>query len=218
MTLLWTFVLAVLLSLSLTHGADEGVPRSKKRQSSAGGSNTFQHPLQALQGYSSEHRRQDRQGSRGIKTGLLSHRSLHPLGAPEDDGPGLEGMSPVRVEMGPVRERDRGRVSHNNLLGTRKGRGHGNGQERHMEHRRHGGHKGKHGKGSDLSSPMKDKNVFEDPLFSALTLPSEPPPPAGLSLVRAPLWLPWLRMSILQHCPQPPPNPRGQEKARVRET
>lgn len=184
MTLLRTVVLVALLSsLVLSHGADQGVPRGKRRQSSAGGSNSLQHPLQALQGYSSERRRHNRQGSRGTKAGLLSHRSLHPLGQPEDEGPGLEGMSEVRVEMGPARDRDRGRMSPNNLLGTRKGKGHGNGQERHMEHRRHGGHKGKHGKGFssalDLSSPLKDGDVFEDPPFSALTLPSEPPSPSG---------------------------------------
>lgn len=184
MTPLWTVVLVCSLSfLGLSNGADQGVPRGKRRQSSAGGSNTFQHPLQALQGYSSDQRRHDHHGSRGSRAGLLSHRSLHPLGQPEDEGPGLEGMSPVRVEIGPVRDRERSRMSHNNLLGTRKGRGHGNGQEHHMEHRKHKGHKGKHVKGfspaQDLSAQPKDEDVFEDPPFSALTVPSEPPSPNG---------------------------------------
>ncbi|XP_033823108.1 draxin isoform X1 [Periophthalmus magnuspinnatus] len=187
MTLLWTVLLVVLMTfLNLSYGADTDirVPRGKKRQSSAGGTNTLQHPLQALQGYSSDHRRQGRHGSRGTKAGLLSQRSLHPLGQPEDEGPGLEGMSPVLVEMGPTRDRDRGRTSHNNLLETKKGKGHGNGQAPHMEHRRQG-HKGKHSKGFspglDLSASLKDRDVFEDTPSSGLTLPSDPPSPSNTS-------------------------------------
>ncbi|XP_072308264.1 draxin isoform X2 [Eucyclogobius newberryi] len=176
MTLVWTVLsIALLTFLDLSHGADPEVPRGKRRQSSAGGSNTFQHPLQALQGYS---RRHERQRPRGTKAGPLLHRSLHPLGQPEDEGLGLEGMSPVRVEMGPARDRDRGRMSQNNLLGTKKGKGHGNGQAQHMEHRRQG-HKGKQSKALDLSASLKDRDVFE--ASSGLTLPSDPPSPSGTS-------------------------------------
>lgn len=78
---------------------------------------------------------------------------------------GLEGMSPVRLEMGPVRERDRvqSRMSlkslsqgrNNNLLGTRKGRGHkhGNGHGQHFEQQKQGGRheRGRHAKGESAT-------------------------------------------------------------------
>lgn len=73
-----------------------------------------------------------RQGSRG----LFSHKSLQP----EDDGVGLEGLSPVRLEMGPGdwgRERGirhtRGHKQHEGGEFQRKGRK--NGQ---VEGKRHG--------------------------------------------------------------------------------
>lgn len=187
MTLLRTVPLAVLLaSLALSHSADPEVPRGKRRQSSAGGSNTLQYPLQAPQGhsYSSPHGGRERHGARVAQpgAGLLSHRSLHPIAQPED-GAGLEGMSPVRLEMGPVRDRDRGRMnlksaSHvqgNNLFGMRKGKGPGHGA---MEHRRQGSRqdKVKRGKGfspgPELRSPLKNRDVFEEPPSSSAALPS----------------------------------------------
>lgn len=165
MALSWSLLLAFLFAaLVVSHSAEPGAPHGKRRQAqtSAGGSNTLQHPLQGLQGlqghrYSRERGGHGGQGARGAKggAGLLSHRPLHPLARPEDDGTGLESLSPVRLEMGPGRDRDRPRMSmkspqqarDNDLLGTRKGRGHGHGH--HFEHRRQGSRheKGRHGKG-----------------------------------------------------------------------
>uniref|UniRef100_A0A3Q3IHY7 Draxin n=1 Tax=Monopterus albus TaxID=43700 RepID=A0A3Q3IHY7_MONAL len=164
MALSWTLILAFLFAtLALSYCTEPGVPHGKRRQAqtSAGSSNALQHPLQGLQGHG--YRDRGGHGSQGTKggAGLLSHRSLHPLARPEDDGTGLEGLSPVRLEMGPGKDRDRVRMSmksppqtrENHLLGTRKGRGHGHGtahaHEQHLEHRRLGSRrdKGRHGKG-----------------------------------------------------------------------
>lgn len=146
----------LLTSLALSHSIEPGATQGKKRQ---GHGNTLQRPLQGLHGHGSSrgHGRHGGSGPRGSKTGLLSHRPLHPLVIPEDDGMGLEGMSPVRLETGPGRERDRdqSRMSlksmspgrDNNLLGTRKGRGHKHGQ--HFEQQKQGSRhdRGRHGKG-----------------------------------------------------------------------
>lgn len=156
--LLLAFLLA---SLALSHGTEPGAPQGKRRQ---GHTNTLQRPPQGLQGHSPSrgHGRHGGSGPRGTKAGagLLSHRPLHPLAMPEDDGAGLEGLSPVRLESGPGRERDRdrGRMSvkspslgrDNDLLGMRKGRGHkhGNGHGHHFEQQKQGGRhdRGRHGK------------------------------------------------------------------------
>ncbi|KAI3369784.1 hypothetical protein L3Q82_024615, partial [Scortum barcoo] len=208
MALSWSLLLAFLFAtLVLSHSAEPGAPHGKRRQAqtSAGGSNTLQHPLRGPQGhrYSRDRSGYGGQGARVAKGGaaLLSHRPLHPLARPEDDGKGLESLSPVRLEMGPGRDRDRVRMSmkspsqarENDLLGTRKGRGHGhgNGHGHHFEHRRQGGRrdKGRHGKGflpePELSSAFKDRDLFEDPpssspaasLSFSATPPSEPPSP-----------------------------------------
>lgn len=149
-------LLALLFaSLALSHSTEPGAPQGKRRQghTSAGSTNTLQHPLQGLQGHSPSraHGRNGGPGARGTKAGagLLSHRPLHPLAVPEDDGTGLEGLSPVRLEMGPGRDRDRDRARtkssslarENDLLGTRKGKGHrhGNGHGHHFEHQKQGG-------------------------------------------------------------------------------
>ncbi|KAM8756824.1 draxin isoform 1-T4 [Acanthopagrus schlegelii] len=209
MALSWSLLLAFLFAaLVVSHSAEPGAPHGKRRQAqtSAGGSNTLQHPLQGLQGhrYSRERGGHGGQGARGAKggAGLLSHRPLHPLARPEDDGTGLESLSPVRLEMGPGRDRDRPRMSmkspqqarDNDLLGTRKGRGHGhgNGHGHHFEHRRQGSRheKGRHGKGflpePELSSAFRDRDLFDEspssssssasPSFS-VTPPSEAPSP-----------------------------------------
>lgn len=147
----------LLTSLALSHSTEPGAPQGKKRQ---GHANTLQRPPQGLHGHGSSrgHGRHGGSGPRATKAGLLSHRPLHPLVIPEDDGTGLEGMRPVRLETGPGRERDRdpsqkslspGRD--NNLLGTRKGRGHkhGNGHGQHFEQQKQGSRhdRGRHGKG-----------------------------------------------------------------------
>lgn len=164
MPLSWSLLLAFLFSiLVLSHSSETGPPHGKRRQTSAGGSNTLQHPLHPLQGHRFS-RERGGQGARGPKgAGLLSHRTPHPLARPEDDGMGLESLSPVRLEMGPSRDRDRVRMSaksqsqgrENDLLGSRKGRGHGhgNGHGHHFEHQRQGGkrEKGRHGKGELLT-------------------------------------------------------------------
>ncbi|TKS70802.1 Draxin-A [Collichthys lucidus] len=159
---------------------EPGAPHNKRRQAqtTAGGSNNLQHPLQGQQGHRYNRDRGGHGGPRAAKAGLLSHRPLHPLSRPEDDGTGLESLSPARE---------------NDLLGTRKGRGHGhgNGHGHHFEHRRQGSRreKGRHGKGflpePELSSAFKDRDLFEDPPFSfsaaspslGMTPPSEPPSP-----------------------------------------
>nr|XP_046238233.1 draxin isoform X2 [Scatophagus argus] len=182
MAVSWSLLLTVsFATLVLSHSTEPGTPHGKRRQAqtSAGGSNTLQHPLQGLQGH--RHNR-DRgghggQGTRNAKAGagLLSHRPLHPLARPEDDGTGLESLSPVRLEMGPGRDRERVRMSmkspsqvrENDLLGTRKGKGHGHGH--HLEHRRQGSRhdKGRHGKA------FKDRDQLEDPpSFSSAASPS----------------------------------------------
>lgn len=168
MALSWSLFLAfTFATLALSHAAEPGAPHGKRRQAqtSAGGSNALQHPPQGLQGhgYSRDRGGHGGQGARVSKggAGLLSHRPPHPLARPEDDGTGLEGLSPVRLEMGPGRDRDRVRMNlrspsqarENQLMGTRKGRGHGHGNGHghghHFEHRRQGGRreKGRHGKG-----------------------------------------------------------------------
>lgn len=205
MALSWSLLLAFLFAtLTLSHSTEPGAHHGKRRQAqtSAGGSNTLQHPLQGLQ---VRHYSRDRSGHVGAHAtkggaGLLSHRPLHPLARPEDDGTGLESLSPVRLEMGPGRDRDRVRLSmksqsqgrDNQLLGSRKGRGHGhgNGHGHHFEHRKQGSRRDKerHGKGflpePELSSAFKDRDLFEDPLSSSatslslsMTPPSETPSP-----------------------------------------
>lgn len=141
--------------LALSNGADPGVPYIKRRkaQTSADGSNVLQYPPQVLQSHSYDRDRRGH-GSQRVRSakggaGLLSHRALHPLPRPEDDGTGLEGLSPVRVEMGPGRDRVRlsgksqSQAQENQLLGTRKGRGHGNGHGHSSEYKRQGSRRDK---------------------------------------------------------------------------
>ncbi|XP_056462350.1 draxin-A-like [Gadus chalcogrammus] len=94
------------------------------------------------------------QSNLGPRSGLLPHRPPHPLGRPEDDGPGLEGLAPVRLEAGPGRGRGRPRTGgrrpahgrENHPLGPRKGRGHAH----LLEPRRPGGRREKLGGGKGL--------------------------------------------------------------------
>lgn len=89
--------------------------------------------------------------------GLMAHRPVHHPARPEDDGPGLEGLSPVRLEMGPGnRERERG---HRGLRGSshsrdnhppsgelgRKGRRNGHGHGHGHGHLHDHGHIHSHG-------------------------------------------------------------------------
>lgn len=168
----------LLTSLALSHGTEPGAPQGKKRQ---GHSNTLQRPPQGPHGHGSSrgHGKHGGSGPRSAKAGLLSHRPLHPLVMAEDDGTGLEGMSPVRLETGPGRERDRdqGRMSlkslspgrDNNLLGTRKGRGHkhGNGHGQHFEQQKQGGRhdRGRHGKGESEDSVAAGSSATKNPIW-----------------------------------------------------
>ncbi|KAJ7998611.1 hypothetical protein DPEC_G00206690 [Dallia pectoralis] len=164
----WLLPLIFLVStLSVSHGAQPGSTHGKRRlaEPSPGNGNALRYHEHARERVGGR----GRQGARGIKAstgaGLLSHKPLHSGARPEDDGTGLEGLSPVRLEKGSVsRVREKGhrsfrKPSHardNHPLGPRKGRG----QERahHFDHRRNGGRrdKGRHGKvflsGPDLGS------------------------------------------------------------------
>uniref|UniRef100_A0A3B3DK52 Dorsal inhibitory axon guidance protein n=1 Tax=Oryzias melastigma TaxID=30732 RepID=A0A3B3DK52_ORYME len=188
-------LLLVVLFAVVSHGAEPGAPygRRRKVQSSPGASNALQPPAQSLS-YS-----EDRGGpprARPAEAGGLSHRSRHPLARPEDDGTGLEGLSPVRVEAGPSRERARSHapfgIRENQLLGTRKGAGpgFGNGRELTSELWKPGGRRDKrrHRKGflpeSELSSEVgaRDRNPPSSSSFTSspslgLTPPDEPPSP-----------------------------------------
>ncbi|XP_029357842.1 draxin [Echeneis naucrates] len=192
MALSWSLLLAFLfVTMALSHTTEPGAPHSKRRQAqaSASRSNTLQHPLQRLQGHGYSRDRGDLggQGARVAKggAGLLSHGPLHPLARPEDDGMGLEGLSPVKLELGPGRDRDKVRMSmkgpaqarENHLMGTRKGKGHGqgngHGHGHHFEHKRQGNRrdKGRHATvlfpEPDLRSGLKDRDLFEDPPSSS---------------------------------------------------
>ncbi|KAM8916708.1 draxin isoform 2-T2 [Spinachia spinachia] len=185
MALSCSLLVALLLAtLTLSHGAEPGAPRGKRRQV-AGGGNGLQHPLRGLQG----HRYSGGQG-------LLSHRPPHHLARPGDDGTGLESLSPVRLETGRGRGRDRDRdrvrmstksrsqTRENQLLGTRKGRRHGNGHGPHFGDRRQGGRRDKerHRKGffqPQLSSASKDGDLFDDPFSSSSS--SSPSPSLSMT-------------------------------------
>ncbi|XP_026098162.1 draxin isoform X2 [Carassius auratus] len=112
-------------------------------------------------------------------------QSQRPLDRPEDDGTSLEGLSPVRLEMGPgdrmrteVHEEVRG-PAHMQLGNyppegdlNRKGRKHGH---RHQaDHRKQGGKKDKGRVKGDLYDPepelgtfLKDMNAFEDGFYTS---------------------------------------------------
>uniref|UniRef100_A0A4W5RX32 Draxin n=1 Tax=Hucho hucho TaxID=62062 RepID=A0A4W5RX32_9TELE len=180
----WCLPLALLFStLAISHNAEPGSTHAKRRlaQPSPGSGNALQYPDQGIQSHGHGHGRErggghGGQGFRGAKAssgaGLLSRRPLHPAARPEDDGTGLEGLNPVRLEMGPVgREQEKGRggfrnPSHardNHPLGPRKGRGQGHGH--HFDQRRHGGRRDK---------GRLTKGFLPEP---ELTLPTEPPSP-----------------------------------------
>ncbi|CAB1314908.1 unnamed protein product, partial [Coregonus sp. 'balchen'] len=182
MTSSWCLPLALLVStLAVSHSAETGSTHAKRRlaQPSPGNGNALQYPEQGFLSHGHGREREGGHGGQGARSakastgaGLLSHSPLHPATRPEDDGTGLEGLSPVRLEMGPGgREREKGHggfrnPSHardNHPLGPRKGRGQGHGH--HFDHRRHGGRrdKGRHTKGflpePELGSVLKEGSV-----------------------------------------------------------
>ncbi|XP_016411473.1 draxin-like [Sinocyclocheilus rhinocerous] len=111
--------------------------------------------------------------------------SQRPLDRPEDDGTSLEGLSPVRLEIGPgdsmrteVHEEVRGpahmRRGNHPPEGefNRKGRRHGHGHQ--ADHRKQGGKRDKGRAKGDLYDPepelgslLKDMNAFEDDFFTS---------------------------------------------------
>ncbi|XP_028853665.1 draxin-A-like [Denticeps clupeoides] len=175
-------------------------PRRSQTQVSPTHDNTLLDPdLRAEHG---GHRR--RHGVHGGKpgAGLLAHRPLQPVARPDEDGLGLEGLSPVRLEMGPG-DRDRGHAgvrgpSHmrdNHPPGGelgRKSRRHGNGNQ--PENKKHGGRreKGKHTKGipePELDTVL-DRGVFGQgsrrssfPSTHSPAAPSDDPSPTPYILV-----------------------------------
>lgn len=172
MALHWSLLLVFLFTiLALSQGTDPAAPHGKRRkaQTAAGSSNALQYPGQVLQ--SQSHGR-DRRGHGSQKSryakgeaGILSHRGLHPLPRLGDEETGLEGLNPVRVEMGPSRDRARqsaksssqnqeSKNQENQLVGTRKGRGHGNGHRHLFENKKQGSRRDKvrHKKGEICTS------------------------------------------------------------------
>ncbi|XP_041946622.1 draxin isoform X1 [Alosa sapidissima] len=164
----WALLLASLACSALSTNLG---PTHPKRGSVArgGGDNTLLLDPEMGAG-GGPHRRKHGGGGGGrngkASAGLLSQRpTVHHPARPEDDGPGLEGLSPVRLEMGPGdRERERphrgfrGAPSHardNHPPGGelgRKGRRHGQGnghahghQQGHLHGHLHGhGHQAEH--------------------------------------------------------------------------
>uniref|UniRef100_A0A8B9HVC4 Dorsal inhibitory axon guidance protein n=1 Tax=Astyanax mexicanus TaxID=7994 RepID=A0A8B9HVC4_ASTMX len=184
----WCLPFALLLT-TLTpssQSSDDSPPLNTKRglrQASPANRNTLQDPEAAL--HHGGHRR---------RQGVLSHRPLQTAARPEDDGTGLEGLSPVRLEMGPgERERGHGGVrGHSHMRDnhppggefSRKGRRNGH----QPEHRRHGRRDKTRGKGffpdpnAELGSLIKDFDALDDAPFT-----EHPPtlPPASTKPQRA---------------------------------
>uniref|UniRef100_A0A8B9JB98 Dorsal inhibitory axon guidance protein n=1 Tax=Astyanax mexicanus TaxID=7994 RepID=A0A8B9JB98_ASTMX len=168
----WCLPFALLLT-TLTpssQSSDDSPPLNTKRglrQASPANRNTLQDPEAAL--HHGGHRR---------RQGVLSHRPLQTAARPEDDGTGLEGLSPVRLEMGPgERERGHGGVrGHSHMRDnhppggefSRKGRRNGH----QPEHRRHGRRDKTRGKGffpdpnAELGSLIKDFDALDDAPFT----------------------------------------------------
>ncbi|KAI4892138.1 hypothetical protein NFI96_016536 [Prochilodus magdalenae] len=192
----WCLPFALLLaSLTPPSQSSDTLPVNTKRglrQASAGNRNVLQDPEAALP-----------HGGHRRRQGALSHRPLQSAPRPDDDGPGLEGLSPVRLEMGPGdRERGHGGVrGHSHMRDnhppggefTRKGRRHGH----QPEHRRHGRRDKTQGKGffpdpnSELGSLMKDFDALDDgpytlsPNHDAATAAEAPSPASRIPVATA---------------------------------
>ncbi|XP_036390162.1 draxin-A-like [Megalops cyprinoides] len=186
----WCLCPALLLATlaTISHSAEPGNRNAKKGVA---------HPppdrANALQGsepWAQRGGHHRRHGGRKDKAsaGLLSRRPVQPVGRPEDDGIGLEGLSPVRLEMGPGERRGGVPEQQGSFMGfgipfherdnhapgsegTLKGRRHGH----HSEHKKHGGRrdKARHIKGRlpepDLKSVLKEGELINN------QPPSKPP-------------------------------------------
>ncbi|XP_058858374.1 draxin-A-like isoform X1 [Acipenser ruthenus] len=225
---------ALLLTLllvgdfALTDSAEPG-SRNNKRGSSqqlTGTANYLQSPeLWAQQ--PGHHRRQ---GGRKDKA-----REVQQLGRPEDDGPGLEGLTPVRLEQGeresrpsalqdehhggefqgfglPFHEPDNHPPSAESTLKGRK---------QHKKHR--GKDKARHDKGR-LVDPepgllFKQVEVFDEPPPSESASPSSPPAPPSFSTSYTTTTTTLVTMATSQEPPAPPPaatRPKKPSQGRVR--
>ncbi|XP_061833604.1 draxin isoform X1 [Nerophis lumbriciformis] len=156
-------VLVVLLAAAAAlsrSAAEPGVPRSKRRPSSGSEGGAQQHPLKAARGYGG----QAAQASQG-KGRPSSRGPVHPLARFQDDGTGLEGLSPVRVDAGPGRAGMKKRPRENHLMATRKGRGH----EQHSDLRRHGGRRDKARRGQGFLLDRKLSDLLHEPPPSPLS-------------------------------------------------
>ncbi|KAI1892509.1 hypothetical protein AGOR_G00134330 [Albula goreensis] len=190
-------VLLLVTLASNSHSTESGSRNTKKgvAHSSLGGTNA----LQGVEPWAQRSGHHRRHGGRKDKAsaGLLSRRPLQPVGRPEDDGIGLEGLSPVRLEMGPGERRggaagrDTGFMGfgvpfheHDNHApgseGSLKGRRHGH----QSEHRKHGGRrdKARHVKGHllepELDFVLKEADTIEDQPPSKPTSEGVTPPTA----------------------------------------
>ncbi|KAI4827079.1 hypothetical protein KUCAC02_030505 [Chaenocephalus aceratus] len=186
-----SLLLAFLFSaLTLSHGAEPGAPHGKRDRAQWAAATPCSTPCRGPRADTTAGSAAGT-GARGpapAKVELVCCPTDRCTpGRPEDDGTGLESLGPVRLEMGPGRDRARmsgksqAQSRDNQLLGTRKGRGHGhgNGHGHHFEHRRQGSRRDKerHGKGflpePELRSAFKDRDLLEDPpSFSSVASPS----------------------------------------------
>lgn len=171
--------LFILLLITLSHTSHSSEISSDNFKQSLTTSTTTskEHPETGLTG--GRQQRRHWSGKERDSAGLFSQRHMDRL---EDDGTSMEGLSPVRLEMGPgdtmkaevhgeVRASAQMRQGSHPAEGelNRKGRRHSH--RLLAEHRKHGGKKDKgRGKG-DLSDPepeldslLKDLNAFEDGL------------------------------------------------------
>ncbi|KTG47637.1 hypothetical protein cypCar_00010227 [Cyprinus carpio] len=175
--------LLALLLITLTHTSYSSEMQSENAKRSLALSSTSDskqdHEIGLLGGS-----QRWRHWSRKEKDSVVLH-SQRPLDQPEDDGTSLEGLSPVRLEIGPgesmrteVHEEVRGpahmRRGNHPPEGefNRKGRRHGHGHQ--ADHRKQGGKRDKGRAKGDLYDPepelgslLKDMNAFEDGFYTS---------------------------------------------------
>uniref|UniRef100_A0A8C2EE03 Dorsal inhibitory axon guidance protein n=1 Tax=Cyprinus carpio TaxID=7962 RepID=A0A8C2EE03_CYPCA len=175
--------LLALLLITLTHTSYSSEMQSENAKQSLALSSTSDskqdHEIGLLGGS-----QRWRHWSRKEKDSVVLH-SQRPLDQPEDDGTSLEGLSPVRLEIGPgesmkteVHEEVRGpahmRRGNHPPEGefNRKGRRHGHGHQ--ADHRKQGGKRDKGRAKGDLYDPepelgslLKDMNAFEDGFYTS---------------------------------------------------
>ncbi|KAJ8370949.1 hypothetical protein SKAU_G00109770 [Synaphobranchus kaupii] len=181
------FLLLLITLASVSHSAESGSRNS--RNSVLRSSSDVANALQGAEPWPQRGPHHRRHGGRKDKA--LSRRPLQPVDHSEDDGIGLEGLSPVRLEMGPGERRGVGGAAgrdggflgfgvpfheqDNRAPGSEislKGRRHGH----QSEHRKHGGRrdKARHVKAGHLMEPELDHFLKEVELIVDQP-PSKPP-------------------------------------------